>query len=181
MSRSASTLTAPQIKAARAAVRDDARGALMLELSLSAALRAKEVAALDWEAVDLDTGTLRLTATKGDRFRVVPIKAELRAAFVSYGVQSAGPVFPARRDPSTATDANAVTVWFHRLFAGLGFKGASSHSGRRTFITTAARKASLVGASLRDVQSMVGHSDLRTTQRYIDTDADAQRRLVELI
>lgn len=65
--------------------------------------------------------------------------------------------------------------------AALGFRGCSSHSGRRTFITNAARKISTVGGSLRDVQVLAGHSSLSTTQRYIEADAAAQRRIVDLV
>jgi len=38
-----------------------------------------------------------------------------------------------------------------------------------------------VGASLRDVQLLAGHQAIQTTQRYIDGDTDAQRKLVSLI
>ena len=44
-----------------------------------------------------------------------------------------------------------VRLWFHRLYTSLKMDGCSSHSGRRTFITRAARKVSQVGGSLRDV------------------------------
>jgi integrase/recombinase XerD len=74
-----------------------------------------------------------------------------------------------------------VVVWFHRLYAGLGMVGCSSHSGRRSFITRAARKISEVGGSLRDVQALAGHSSLGTTARYIESDGDAQRKVVALI
>ena len=57
----------------------------------------------------------------------------------------------------------------------------SSHSGRRTFITETSKKISLVGGSLRDIQMMVGHSSLQTTQRYIESDSESQRKVVELI
>ncbi|MGJ0506027.1 MAG: tyrosine-type recombinase/integrase [Methylocystis sp.] len=71
------------------------------------------------------------------------------------------------------------------MFAGwyraLGFMDASSHSGRRTFITNAARKISTVGGNLRDVQLLAGHTDLSTTQRYIKGSDLAQRRIVDLI
>ena len=62
-----------------------------------------------------------------------------------------------------------------------GLTGCSSHSGRRTFITNAARKLHRVGASLRDVQTLAGHRSIETTQGYIDGDTDAQRRLVKII
>jgi integrase len=42
-------------------------------------------------------------------------------------------------------------------------------------------RAPLAGGSLRDVQALAGHADLKTTSRYIETDPDAQRKLVDLI
>jgi integrase/recombinase XerD len=59
--------------------------------------------------------------------------------------------------------------------------GCSSHSGRRTFITNLSKKIGLVGGTLRDVQSLAGHSNLQTTQRYIEVDTDCQRKLVDLV
>jgi integrase len=74
----------------------------------------------------------------------------------------------------------AVTVWFHRLYADLGFAGASSHSGRRTFVTKCAKNIIAAAGSLRDVQELAGHASLQTTQRYIEGDTDAKRRVVDL-
>jgi integrase/recombinase XerD len=37
------------------------------------------------------------------------------------------------------------------------------------------------GGSLRDVQALAGHANLQTTQRYIDVDAECQRKVVEMI
>ena len=77
-----------------------------------------------------------------------------------------------------------------------GFGGWTKNTGRsaddrparllkpfwgRTFITNAARKISTVGGSLRDVQVLAGHKALSTTQRYIEADAAAQRKVVDLI
>jgi integrase/recombinase XerC len=76
------------------------------------------------------------------------------------------PVIHSERDRGLS--AAAVDVWFYRPYAGLGMIGCSSHSGRRSFITRAARKISEVGGSLRDVQALAGHSSLRTTARYTD-------------
>jgi integrase len=79
------------------------------------------------------------------------------------------------------TSAAVVVNKFADWYRALGFVGASSHSGRRTFITNAARKISTVGGSLRDVQLLAEHSALGTTQRYIEADGMTQRRVVELI
>jgi len=79
------------------------------------------------------------------------------------------------------TSAAAVVNLFAGWYRSLGFTGCSSHSGRRTFVTNAARRISTVGGSLRDVQLLAGHSALSTTQRYIDADAMAQRKVVELV
>ena len=72
--------------------------------------------------------------------------------------------------------------WFRDLYVRrLGWTGYSSHSGRRTFATQAARKATTVDGSLRDVQVMLGHASLNTTQRYFEPSSEAKRKLVELV
>jgi integrase/recombinase XerD len=75
----------------------------------------------------------------------------------------------------------SIVIWFGRAYQALGLDGCSSHSGRRTFITRAARMVHKAGGSLRDVQLLAGHRSIQTTQRYIDGDSDAQRRLISLI
>ena len=75
----------------------------------------------------------------------------------------------------------SIVNWFAAAFRAVGLEGCSSHSGRRTFITRAARVVHQAGASLRDVQLLAGHRSIQMTQRYIDGDTDAQRKLVSLI
>ena len=82
---------------------------------------------------------------------------------------------------SPVTSSQAVVNMFKRWYADLGLLGCSSHSGRRTFITNAARKISTVGGSLRDVQMLAGHSSLAVTQRYIEGDTEARRKVVDLV
>jgi integrase/recombinase XerC len=74
-----------------------------------------------------------------------------------------------------------VQLWFHRLYTTLRLTGCSSHSGRRTFITRVARKVSEAGGSLRDVQQLAGHASLAMTQRYLEGNTDAKRKLIALI
>jgi integrase/recombinase XerD len=75
----------------------------------------------------------------------------------------------------------SIVNWFHELYRAIGLEGCSSHSGRRTFITQAARLVHKAGGSLRDVQELAGHRSIKTTQGYIEGDADAQRRLIGLL
>ena len=77
--------------------------------------------------------------------------------------------------------ARSIVIWFSRAYRAIGLDGCSSHSGRRTFITRAARLVHEAGGRLRDVQLLAGHRSIQTTQRYIDGDSDVQRRLVSLI
>ena len=77
--------------------------------------------------------------------------------------------------------AQSIVNWFREVYASLGIAGASSHSGRRHFVTMAARRISEAGGSLRDVQDLAGHRALSTTQLYIAKSTDAQRRVVDLI
>jgi len=66
-------------------------------------------------------------------------------------------------------------------YTSLGLSGCSSHSGRRTFITHAARKVSEMGGSLRDVQQLAGHTSLAMMQSYIEGATEAKRKLIALI
>jgi integrase/recombinase XerD len=109
---------------------------------------------------------------------------ELRTALVGLRqspTQGRPSSFVINTERAARTSPQAIVNLFSRWYADLGFSGCSSHSGRRTFITTAARKISTVGGSLRDVQMLAGHSNLSTTQRYIEAHAEAQRRIVELL
>jgi integrase/recombinase XerD len=114
---------------------------------------------------------------------MIPINKQLRASLVKLFEQ--GPSDPTAyvisTERSDRTSAQAIVNLFQRWYRDLGLVGCSSHSGRRTFITNAARKISTVGGSLRDVQSLAGHTSLQTTQRYIEGDAEARRRVVELL
>ena len=76
---------------------------------------------------------------------------------------------------------NSIVNWFVTMFHELDLEGCSSHSGRRTFITAAAKNVHRAGGSLRDVQLLAGHQSIETTQRYIDGDTHSQRRLVSLL
>lgn len=191
LGKQAKTLTRGQIEALLGYIKSTryaVRNRVICLLSARAGLRAHEIAHLMWgmvlEADGMVADAIRLEdrASKGRSGRVVPMKAELREALRLWRTeQNPRSEYVASTERSLRTSPQAIVNMFFRWYSELGFMGCSSHSGRRTFITNAARKISTVGGSLRDVQMLAGHSDLRTTQRYIDGDAEAQRRIVELI
>jgi integrase/recombinase XerD len=124
---------------------------------------------------------LRDEASKGASGRVIPLNKELRVALQKLHDQRHTSPFVITTERSQHTSASAVVNLFASWYRAAGLQGCSSHSGRRTFITNAARTISTVGGSLRDVQMLAGHSALSTTQRYIEADAEAQKRVVDLV
>ena len=166
-----------------------ARNTCVVLLSFRAGLRAAEVAGLDWsmvlgaDAKLSDTLSISAAIAKNGRRRTVPMHPELKVALRrlhgAHGKPVQGAVVRSQRGGNMT--AKSVVNWFIKTYAELGFDGCSSHSGRRTFITQAARLLSKSGGSLRDVQELAGHRALTTTERYIEGDRDAQRRLVRLM
>ena len=163
-------------------------------LSVRAGLRAKEIAGLKWSMVmnaEGDIGDaihLTDTASKGRGGRVIPMNKQLRQHLVRLlDQEKQRPRFESEMgfvittERSDHTSAQALVNLFRRWYGDLGLVGCSSHSGRRTFITNAAKKISSVGGSLRDVQALAGHSSLAVTQRYIDGDSEARRKIVDMI
>jgi integrase/recombinase XerD len=156
-------------------------------LSVKAGLRAKEIASLTWDMLTDAEGNLghalhlRNEASKGASGRVIPLNRELQTSLQALREQGCSSPFVIVTERSERTSASAIVNLFASWYRAAGLQGCSSHSGRRTFITNAARTISTVGGSLRDVQMLAGHSALSTTQRYIEADAEAQRRVVELV
>lgn len=163
------------------------RDRVIVLLSVKAGLRAAEIANLTWEMVlnpSGDIGTvleLRDHAAKKGHGRIIPLHASLREALAALRGKSepSRPVVLSER--RSKMKARSIVIWFSRAYRAVSLDGCSSHSGRRTFITRAARLVHKAGGSLRDVQLLAGHRSIQTTQGYIDGDSDAQRRLVSLI
>jgi len=192
LGKQAKTLTKGQVEAVLgylAKTRYPARNRVIFLLSVKSGLRAKEIASLTWEMITDADGTigrsihLRDSASKGRSGRIIPLNDELTDALSALrnSIWLHASRFVVTTERSKRTSPQAIVNLFARWYEVLGFQGCSSHSGRRTFITNAARKISNVGGSVRDVQVLAGHSNMRTTQRYIEADTDAQKRVVNLV
>ncbi|MEM9358827.1 MAG: site-specific integrase [Pseudomonadota bacterium] len=196
LAKQAKTLNKNQIEAVLNFLtrrRNAVRNRAIFLLSIRAGLRAKEIANLRWEMLLEPSGLLAEQvslvddASKGKSGRHIPINKQLRVALLElYESQSVHPKFSpydhiVRTERSVKTSAQAVVNMFSAWYNELGLIGCSSHSGRRTFITNAAKKITMVGGSLRDVQYLAGHSSLQTTERYIEYSEKARRSVVDII
>jgi integrase len=197
LGKQAKTLSKTQIDTLAAFLlsrRHGLRDQTVFLLSVRAGLRAKEIANLRWTMIlgaDGEVGdSIHLTdnASKGRSGRIVPLNKQLRTNLIQMVEVSRRErhfqpetAFVITTERSNHTSAQAVVNMFKRWYTDLGLLGCSSHSGRRTFITNAARKISTVGGSLRDVQMLAGHSSLAVTQRYIEGDSEARRKIVDLL
>src|SRR5947209_3741402 len=168
--------------------RQPLRDRLIVLLSIKAGLRAAEIAQLTWGMVLTASGDvaqvleLRDCAAKKGSGRTIPLHPELQEALASLRTaQFTADETVVRSERGGPMTPLSIVVWFNRKYKALGLAGCSSHSGRRTFITRAARAVHRAGGSLRDVQMLAGHRSIMTTQRYIDGDTDVQRKLISLI
>jgi integrase/recombinase XerD len=141
------------------------RDRVIVLLSVKAGLRAAEIANLTWEMVLDPNGAistaleLRDRAAKKGHGRIIPLQASLREALSALREKSepSQPVVLSER--GSKMKARSIVIWFSRAYRAVGLDGCSSHSGRRTFITRAARLVHKAGGSLRDVQLLAGILD----------------------
>ena len=169
-------------------LRHSTRNHTAVALSFLAGLRACEMAALrigdvfDAQGKARDTIYLTAAQTKGSDTATVLVCKKLRAQLqryaTAYPAKLARPnaplLFSGKGDGFTA---QTVVNMFARLYKLAGIHGASSHSGRRQFVTELADK----GVNARVVQALARHKNLSTTQRYIDINESKLRNAIELI
>lgn len=190
--KQAKILTGQQVAAALRRARRGRyaeRDRVMILLSIKAGLRAGEIAKLTWSMVldadgrIADCIELHDGAAKKRSGRTIPIHSDLRGALHRLGRRTGteGALIRSERGGPCGMRPSSIVNWFGQLYRELGLTGCSSHSGRRTFITNAARLVFKAGGSLRDVQQLAGHRSIEQTQAYIDGSARAKRRLIALI
>jgi integrase/recombinase XerD len=185
----AKTLTTLELKQAMghaALGRHAQRDRAMLAASFFSGMRVGEISALCVSDVLNADGTVKTEIrlaphqTKGDKARTVFVSERLRKELLTYArtlrIKSTDAPFFATQK-RTAFSPNSLTQHFLALYKGAGLQGASSHSGRRTFLTTLASQ----GVSVRVLAALAGHASIQTTQRYIDVNDNMLRNAVELV
>jgi integrase/recombinase XerD len=187
----AKPLTATEIQKVYAYIDQHAyaqRNRLMLTLTIAAGLRVSEVAGLTIGDVRNDDGTVRSEIylashrVKHGHARTIFLNARLQQDIAAYIAERKWlyedqPLFSTHRGIRCAFSANTLTQHFYWLYKNAGVKNASSHSGRKTFLTSLASQ----GISVFVLAELAGHKSIATTQRYVTVNADIKRRAVELV
>ena len=162
-----------------------ARDRAIVLFSFLAGLRAKEIAALTMANVTDEDGnvreefTLSPQQTKGRKARRVFVNARLQRELILYlKHKKFRAICPAlfQSQKGAHFSANTMCQLLLRIYDEAGIADATSHSGRRTFITNLAAK----GIGVRVLAELAAHSSLATTQRYIDVNDEQLRAAVEL-
>lgn len=165
-----------------------ARNRCMMLLTHWAGLRIGEVACLRWSDVVTTDGVvkdeIRLLPdmTKGRHPRTVFINIRLREELQKYAatarcVDRSYPFFASQKSIKSGFSANSLAQTFALLYAGARLEGASSHSGRRTFLTSLANK----GTAIHILKTLAGHRSIATTAAYLYSSPAQLRAAVELV
>lgn len=173
------------LRMARARQRYGGRAEAALCLSLYLGLRAKEIAALQWDDVFESDGRVRdalflkAAYTKGAKTRTSYVTSpRLRQVLKEYGREHGelrrpdSALFRSQRGGNLR--AASMVRMLKQLYVEAGIPEASSHTGRRTFITTLAER----GIDLKAIAVLAGHSNIRTTALYVDASPQKLSRIL---
>ena len=166
--------------------RHSARNRAMLLLTHYAGMRVAEVAALrlndvlNGDSTIKDEIRLKPEQTKGKHPRTVYLNQRIQKELAQYlkGLKPNDPSKPLfYTQKSVGFSANSLTQYFFYLYKGVGLEGASSHSGRRTFLTGLANK----GTAIHILKSLAGHRNISTTAAYLYSSPTQLKAAVELV
>jgi len=120
--------------------------------------------------------------TKHNHAITIYLNTMLQAELAAYIKQRSSrpahfPLLPTNRGDRCAFSANTLTQHFFWIYKRAGVTGGSSHSGRKTFLTSLAGQ----GVSVFVLAELEGHKSIATTQRNITVNDDTKRRAVELV
>ena len=135
--------------------------AAIVTVALNTGMRKAEILGLEWERINVSTSTITLDQTQSGKPRGVPVNRSVYDALTALepdAEQRAGLLF--RRSGTRAW--GQIRTAFTTALDRAGIKGFRFHDLRHT----AASHMVMRGASLKDVQEILGHADLKMTLRY---------------
>ncbi len=156
------------------------RDRLMLALMSYAGLRRSELLGLDWDDVDLSRRLLRVRKAKGGRERTIPIHPALGPLFADYYATRVPLVEQAVFVGVQGNRLNYTQLGqvFRHYVEAAGVnerKRVTPHTLRHVFASELLR----AGANLRQIQELLGHKHLDSTQRYTRVNAHELRGAIK--
>jgi len=179
-----------------AAHKHSARNRAMFLLTTNCGLRVKEVSQLRLSNILNSEGKIReefflsVEQTKGSKGRTIYLSKKMQEELHNYlsirfklddllavtYTDTSRALFPSQQNNNRGFSPSTLCQHFHYLYKNAKVDGASSHSGRRGFITNLANK----GVSVRLLMELVGHSSMSITEKDIDVNPKMLRASVEL-
>lgn len=143
-------------------------------LMLYCGLRSSEVPDLDWKDVDLDEETLIVRDGKGGKDRALPIHSRVLANLAETPEDKQIGAVCGHLDGTKMRNTSMPHIFSERYLKSFGLD-ISAHMLRHTFAIQLLR----AGADIRQIQLLLGHASLETTQRYLALDFDDKKRAID--
>ena len=166
------------------------RNQLIISLTFYGGLRIGEVTKLKWKDVIDNNLTVKdeiiLSAenNKSNEVQRLFLNKKLRLEIVKYKtfysqkykhINLESPLIISQRN--TQFSPNSLCQLINSLYTRCNLPTATTHSGRRSFITNLANKS----LNAKVIMSLARHKNLSTTQRYIDVNDEQLKQAIELI
>ena len=144
------------------------RNMMLLRLMLDTGLRMGEAVSVSWQDLDFRARLIYVNKGKGGKDRIVPMAEKLRSGLIQlWGLY---PYENAEKDTvffdvslEKAVTRNTVKQLFARIKKGTGLKRLHPHVLRHTFATSFI----MYGGDVSVLRVLLGHSDIKVTQRYL--------------
>ncbi len=155
------------------------RDAAILELLYSTGIRVSELVGLNLSDIDPDESLVRVTG-KGKKERIVPMGGPALTSLSDYRVVRTPDLWGSDKqgmDPDALflnkrgtrlTDRSVNRIIKKYILMGALTLNVSAHKLRHAFATHLLE----MGADLRDIQELLGHESISTTQRYTHISVD---------
>lgn len=142
-------------------------------LMLYAGLRSSEVPSVDWQDVDLDEETLIVRDGKGGRDRALPLHPRVAENLALTADDKQTGAVCGHLDGRPISYTSMPHIFSDRYLGSYGLH-ISAHMLRHTFAVQLLRG----GADIRQIQVLLGHASLETTQRYLALDFGDKKRAI---
>lgn len=145
------------------------RSKTLFAFAIYTGMRRGEILRVDWRDIDLGNNIIHIYESKSGYKREVPIAPTLKQILLRMNPQQSGKVFN--------LSTKQIEFDFNHALKQTGIKGICFHSCRHAF----ASHFMMSGGSITDLQRILGHSDLKLTQRYAHLSPTYLRKSIEVV